>query len=231
LSLPGDPAIHHKDAPAKMPTEIETTRKAILRATRKIGRTKRLSPRVFCALKKPGFPLSFFVRNMLALRGENAWRCIAPRIWKGHLHRLLEERSRIFLEVSIWRLKNLGKKGSAPPSLESVEPSGYCNHCGGCCEIASGFPDFPCETVIPLRWQRLFGDGLGKGHRFCAFLWEINASGRSICAIHPWRSHPCRAFEEAECAFFMKDLKAHPLFRPLDFSMACRRLSRLIDRR
>ena len=218
-----------------MPTETERTRKAILRAARKTGRTKSLSPRVFCALKNPYFPLSFFVRNMLALQGEPAWRCVAPRIWKGHLHRMLEERSRIFLEVSKWRLQKLGKEGSppeaAPPSLESLERSGYCSHCGGCCEIASGFPDFPGETAIPLRWQSIFGDGLGKGHRFCAFLWEINASGRSICAIHPWRSNPCRAFEEAECAYFRNDLEEHPLFRSQDFSMACQRLSRLIDRR
>jgi hypothetical protein len=218
-----------------MPTETERTRKAILKAARKTGRTKRLSHRVFCALKKPHFPLSFFIRNMLALQEEHAWRCVAPRIWKRHLYRMLEERSRIFLEVSNWRLQKMGKEGSppqaTPPSLESLEQSGYCSHCGGCCEIASGFPDFPRETAIPPLWQRIFGDGLGKGHRFCAFLWEINASGRSICAIHPWRSLPCRAFEEAECTYFKNDLKAHPLFVQEDFSMACRRLSRLINRR
>jgi hypothetical protein len=217
-----------------MPTETERTRKAILRAGR-TGRTKRLSHRVFSALKKPYFPLSFFIRNMLTLQGEQGWSCVAPRIWKGHLHRMLEERSRIFLEVNKWRLQKLGKEGSPPqaslPSPDSFERSGYCNHCGGCCEIASGLPDFPCETLIPLRWQRIFGEGLGKGHRFCAFLWEINASGRSICAIHPWRSLPCRAFEEAECTYLRNELKTHPLFVQEECSMACRRLSRLINRR
>ncbi len=109
-------------------------------------------------------------------------------------------------------------------------PSGYCSHCGGCCEIASGFPDFPPETGIPQRWQRIFGDGLGKGHRFCAFLWELDASGQSLCAIHPWRSNPCRTFEEDECEFFMKDLETNAFFPPEVFSVACRRLSRLINR-
>jgi len=119
-----------------------------------------------------------------------------------------------------------------PSSLDDLDrQSDYCSHCGGCCEIASGFPDFPLESALPLRWQRLFGDGLGKGHRVCAFLWELNASGMSLCAIHPWRSNPCRIFEEAECAYFMKDLEGHPPFRGQDISMTCQRLSRLVNRR
>lgn len=115
--------------------------------------------------------------------------------------------------------------------LDLPEQSGYCSHCGGCCEIASGFPSFPRATSLPLRWQQLFGAGLGEGHRFCAFLWEFDASGRSVCAIHPWRPAPCRAFAEDECAFLKNDLNKHPPYRPQDFSMACQRLSRLVDRR
>ena len=115
LVFAGETAIRHKDAPAKMLTETERIRKAILKAARKTGRTKRLSPHVFCALKKPHFPLSFFVRNMLALQGEHAWRGVAPRIWKRHLYRMLEERSRIFLEVMQMEVAEVGK-GRKPTS-------------------------------------------------------------------------------------------------------------------
>jgi hypothetical protein len=218
-----------------MLTETQRCRKAILRASRKARKIKRFSPRVFCALKNRNFPLSFFVRNMLALQRETGWRRLSPRIFRDHLRRMLDERSRIFLEVCRWRLDKQQREGgqsqALPPSLATLERSGYCSHCGGCCEIASGFPDFPGETALTLRWQHIFGDGLGKGHRFCAFLWELNASGLSVCAVHPWRSNPCRAFEEDECAYFMMDLKKHPLFGPEDLSMACQRLSRLINRR
>lgn len=218
-----------------MLTETQRTRKAILRAASRNRRRNGFSPRVLDAIKNRFFPLSFFVRNILALQGEPGWKRVSPRIWKGHLHRMLEERSRIFLEVYQWWLLKQKKEQSPthalPFSLETLEQSGYCSHCGGCCEIASGFPDFPFETALPLRWQQIFGNGLGKGHRFCAFLWELNASGLSICAIHPWRSNPCRIFEQDECAYFMSDLEEHPQFRPQDFSMACQRLSRLINRR
>ena len=217
-----------------MLTKTERCRKAILRAAGKTRKTRSFSPRVFFALKNPGFPLSFFVRNMLAMQREPRWRHLSPRIWRNHLRRMLEERSRIFLEVCRWRSDKQQREGGQTPallpSLETLEGSGYCSHCGGCCEIASGFPDFPPETAIPVRWQRIFGDGLGRGHRFCAFLWELNASGRSLCAIHPWRSNPCRVFEKEECDYFMKDLETNPLFDPKAFSVACRRLSHLINR-
>lgn len=224
-----------KDFLSKMLTETEKTRKAMLRIARRTRKRETGALGVICALRKRGFPLTFFVRNMLALQAESWWSHASPRLWRSRLRRMLEERSRIFLEVREWRLTRQRKEGGdaqAPPLLLGASPrSGYCNHCGGCCEIASGLPDFPRQTEIPVRWQQLFGNGLGKGHRFCAFLWEIDATGLSVCAIHPWRSNPCRAFEQDECAYFMKDLKARPLFRPQDFSMACQRLSRLIDRR
>jgi hypothetical protein len=158
----------------------------------------------------------------------------SSRARKNRLFRMLEERGRIFLEVRRWILESqreqkwTGHVRSTPeePSLTS----GYCTHCGGCCEIASGFPDFPPEAEIPSHWQRIFGVGLGTGHRFCAFLWEVDAQGQSRCAIHPWRSTPCRLFEEDECAYFMNDLEANALFDPRAFSVACHRLSHLINR-
>jgi hypothetical protein len=217
-----------------MMTNTEKARKAILRSARKARKGGRISSATASALKSQCFPLTFLVRNLLTLQQEPGWRHASRRVRKNRLLKILKERARIFLEVRKWIIARRGRdewrEQLRAAHGEGALPSGYCSHCGGCCEIASGFPDFPPDTKIPTRWQRIFGDGLGKGHRFCAFLWELDASGRSLCAIHPWRSNPCRTFEEEECEFFMKDLETNAFFPPEVFSVACRRLSRLINR-
>jgi hypothetical protein len=217
-----------------MMTNAEQVRKAILRSTRRSRRVGRVPPAAASALKHPLFPITYFVRNMLTLQNEAWWRQASWRVQRSRLLRMLEERARIFLEVKKWIGERKGEE-SWRDQIKAVHKgpsllSNYCTHCGGCCEIASGFPDFPPGAAIPPRWQRIFGDGLGKGHRFCAFLWELPTSGLSLCAIHPWRSNPCRVFEKEECEFFMKDLETNALFAPKAFSVACRRLSHLINR-
>jgi hypothetical protein len=217
-----------------MATNNEAPRKAILRSLRKARKGGKIAPATASALKSRCFPLTFFVRNLLTLQQESGWLRASRRVRKNRVIRILEERAQIFLAVRKWIRERQGRdewrKQFRFVPRESSLPEGYCSHCGGCCEIASGFPDFPPETEIPSRWQRIFGNGLGKGHRFCAFLWEWDASGRSFCAIHPWRSNPCRIFDEEECQFFMKDLETNPFFDLKAFSVACQRLSRLINR-
>ena len=186
------------------------------------------------------FPITFFVRNVMTLTTEAAWNRASPRLQRMKIRNLLEERSKFFFEVVRW-LDQHGEakidarteegcrayKGKGdPPSVDS-----YCTHCGGCCEIASGLPDFPSESIIPARWQRMFGEGLGRGHRFCPFLREERLSGGSLCAIHSWRSHPCRVFEAEECQFLLND----PEFQKLSDTAALNRiyhlLLRLVDAR
>jgi hypothetical protein len=65
-------------------------------------------------------------------------------------------------------------------------------------------PDFPVPSALPVRWPEIFANGLGRGHRFCPFLWEDNRSGGGICSIYPLRSNPCRLFGSEECDFFWK---------------------------
>jgi hypothetical protein len=218
-----------------MMTETQKARKAILMSSRKAVKAKRITSAIGWALKHPLFPLSFFVRNMLALQKEHWWVNMSPRTRNNRLLTMLEERCRIFLEVRKWIQTRNGLEAWRDEILTACEeralPSGYCSNCGGCCEIASGFPDFPPDAKIPRHWQQIFGDGLGKGHRFCAFLWELSASGMSFCAIHPWRSIPCRVFEKDECEYFTKDLELNALFDPKAFSVACHRLSQLINPR
>jgi len=65
-------------------------------------------------------------------------------------------------------------------------------------------PDFPAPDALPRGWREIFGNGLGRGHRFCPFLWEDNGSGGGLCSIYPLRSNPCRLFGSEECDFFWK---------------------------
>ena len=217
-----------------MVTNAGHARKAILRSIRKARKVGRITSATASALGRRCFPITYLIRNMLTLQREDTWMRGSRRVQKNRLLRILEERARIFLEVNKW-IREKSKDEEWRRQIESaIEgpslPPGYCSHCGGCCEIASGFPDFPPETAIPGRWQRLFGNGLGRGHRFCAFLWELDASGQSLCAIHPWRSNPCRVFEKEECEYFMRDLETNDLIDPKAFSVTCRRLFHLINR-
>jgi hypothetical protein len=167
-------------------------------------RTKRFVLRAFA---DPFFPYTFLMRNVSTLSTEVAWKRLPYRSRKALLKKLLLERSLFFLEVRKRLPKELRPKQTECLALDDLDHPGasYCTDCGVCCEIASGLADFPAAAEIPLRWKTIFGNGLGKGHRFCPFLFEVTKSGRSFCAIHQWRPLPCRAFEEDECEFLKQD--------------------------
>lgn len=174
------------------------------RAVRTSSDERRFSHSVVRCLADPFFPIAFFLRNVMALRKEAPFNRLAPRMQRRLLLRILRERSAIFLEVREWISKREGGLGVLKAGNEKPLPGGpddYCSRCGWCCEIASGMPVFPENSAVPLKWRNIFGDGLGKGHRFCAFLWEAREAGGSLCSIHPWRSIPCRTFERDECEF------------------------------
>ncbi|MFP5212787.1 MAG: hypothetical protein ACLGPL_05355 [Acidobacteriota bacterium] len=186
------------------------------------------------ALSDPLFPVTYFIRNTTVLMAEPGWAQLEPLAQADTLLDLLWERSRIFLEVREWLTGHEEGRQVITSCRENLEkpyhPIGYCNHCGGCCEIASGMPDFPSDSVVPDRWRMIFGMGLGRGHRFCAFLWENGRVGGSLCSIHPWRSKPCRIFEQEECDFFKEDPNFGNLLNEHALMDACHRLVHLIDR-
>ncbi len=156
------------------------------------------------ALGSPCFPRVFVASNLHALASEPRWQRLPIRLRKVASLRLLLERSRFFLELAAWRRRQSAL--SEPSGLShtaNTETFAYCDHCGACCEIASGLAEFPAGTPFPARWRSLFGAGLGRWHRFCPFLWEQPPMG-SQCAIHPWRPLPCRAFEQDECDYLKK---------------------------
>lgn len=187
------------------------------------------------ALADPLFPLTFLLRNVMTLAMEPNWRRLPAKEQERVLLRLLQERSEIFCQVRDW----LQQKSEAPDLhdallAESGKEAGdfsYCTHCGGCCEIASGMPDFPAGTEIPSAWMNLFGTGLGPHHRFCPFLWEVNGEGLSLCAIHAWRPNPCRLFAEDECRYLMEDTAFTSSFDTVNLKETCSILCRLVNSR
>lgn len=216
-----------------MNTRIPSLRRNLLRGIhRRHGRHLR---KAYKPLLDPRFPLNFLVRNLIALEREPSWHSLLPRMQRLWFSRIIRERCRAFLEVKEWRrVQEL--LGSLRESLafSPAEPPGessYCDHCGGCCEIAGGYPDFPDGSPLPLRWRKIFADGLGKGHRFCAFLWESGGEGRSLCSIHRWRPMPCRIFEEDECRFYRAGIAADRLSEERILLVALRRFLKLVDGR
>lgn len=151
----------------------------------------------------PEFPLYYVLRNLNWLEQEKWWKELPLRSRRSRAARLIFERISFFNEVKIWQRKRnglpIGESGG------SHKAPNYCNRCGLCCEVASGMPDFPCSCELPEKWRIVFANGLGRGHRFCPFLWEDRNSGGSRCSIYPWRSNPCRLFEVEECDFFWKN--------------------------
>lgn len=155
-------------------------------------------------IRDPNFPMTFFLRNLSRLGTEANWSRRPIRTRGADAIRMLAERCSILSEVRALKWESATLNSAKPEDIVRM-PAGYCDHCGFCCEIASGLPEFPAESRLPLPWRRIFGDGLGHGHRFCPFLWEYRRSGRSFCSVHPWRSKACRVFEEEECAFMKED--------------------------
>jgi hypothetical protein len=148
--------------------------------------------------------MTFFLRNLSRLRMEPSWSHRPIRSQGVDAVRMLEERCAILSEVRVLMRERTLPNGTEPGEIVRT-PKGYCDHCGFCCEIASGLAEFPADSLLPSSWRRIFGNGLGRGHRFCAFLWEYKRSGRRFCSVHPWRSKACRVFEEEECAYMKED--------------------------
>ncbi|MCE5333948.1 MAG: YkgJ family cysteine cluster protein [Desulfobacteraceae bacterium] len=145
------------------------------------------------------------------------------------MNRLLRERILIFAEVKAWRRPQSASERREAFRLKSLQPPEYCNKCGLCCEVASGIADFPFPSGLPERWKEIFAQGLGRGHRFCPFLWENNGEGGSLCSIYPWRSNPCRLFDIEECDFFWKSPEPEEISDDRKLLLIGRCLSHLIN--
>ncbi|MGC9195551.1 MAG: YkgJ family cysteine cluster protein [Syntrophobacteraceae bacterium] len=172
--------------------------KRVLKRKRAPGNT---TAKVLC---QPGFPLYYMLRNLGWLRSEPWWASLSLRAKRVTAIRMLAQRGALFKEVKKWRQNNKSEQIETLDAADNPGVPDYCNKCGLCCEVASGMADFPFPERMPPGWKLLFADGLGRGHRFCPFLWEDNCSGGGLCSIYPLRSNPCRLFGVDECDFFWK---------------------------
>ena len=180
----------------------------------------------------PEFPLYFILRNLNWLQRENWWKALPLRSRRVRAAILIQERIAFFREVKQWKQWRGALSAPSPGAgTKRTEAPGYCNKCGLCCEVASGMPDFPGSCEIPRRWRAIFGNGLGRGHRFCPFLWEDEDSGGSLCSIYPWRSNPCRLFESEECDFFWNNPEPAQISSEKNLLMMMRWLANLVNGR
>lgn len=176
---------------------------------------QRLLRRSLRRLRDPLFPLYFLERNLGVLGTENGFRRGPKRGVTARFLAVVWERLQWFEELLGGDRHGPGdNKADTAPALRGLDDGpdrsrieSYCDHCGLCCEICSGFPDFPDPDNPPDAWRFAFGQGLGDGHRFCPFLLHDRRSGRSFCAIHAHRPNPCRIFEEDECRTVKNELE------------------------
>jgi Fe-S-cluster containining protein len=216
----------------KMFLFVQRARASIRKKVRQTRMPRQVRSAAARALADPLFPVTFLLRNFSSLRHEGFFEQNTPRMQKRAVLEIVQQRSLFFLKVEAF----LKTREDLPvvtaferlPQSQGEDRSGYCTHCGGCCEIASGLPEFPTEAALPKEWMRIFGAGLGRNHRFCPFLWE--SQGRSLCAIHPWRSHPCRTFEKEECDFLMRDPSFTALCGRKALTAAVKSLIRSLDK-
>jgi hypothetical protein len=102
--------------------------------------------------------------------------------------------------VQLWPV-NLGTSAG-----ESLPTTGWCTHCGSCCEIRGGPAEFTGSVEVPQRWIVYFcGDGCNY-QRFCPFLCEYFAGGTFFCSVYQIKPRCCWEFDREECEFLQKDL-------------------------
>jgi hypothetical protein len=108
------------------------------------------------SLAHPSFPLTFLIRNFDSLEREGFWKDRPFRVRKKLAQRLLQERAACFAEL-LAAMKPKPDMAASWGFAPEPSPGEYCTHCGGCCEIASGLPDFPRDAPVSRRWKRLSG--------------------------------------------------------------------------
>ena len=200
------------------------------RLKRSLKRQETAGNRIVRILCDPGFPLYYVLRNLGWLKREKWWTTLSLRSRRVRALRIVAERISMFNEVKKWRKNRETAQISLLNSSDMNGPT-YCNKCGLCCEVASGMPDFPMPGALPGRWREIFANGLGKGHRFCPFLWEDNGSGGGLCAIYPFRSNPCRLFGSEECDFFWRSPEPIELSSAREILLIGRWLVKLVNPR
>ena len=167
---------------------------------------------VATAITDPYFPLTMLRKlNVVELAREPRFVELTDERLGEIMSEQLLKWAEMFLSIrrDVTRLNtdahvsNLKLTGSPQ---EVLPDGGWCNYCGGCCEIRGGPPEFTGPFSPPDYWLVYFhGDGCDH-QRFCPFLFEYFASGKYFCAIYKVKPTCCWEFGQEECEFLQEDL-------------------------
>ena len=164
------------------------------------------------ALSDPYFPLTKLLKLNVEEFVREPWLKELSEEYLGRIaiNHLLEW-AKIFLSIrlDLGRLNKYGQVSSMKlqgSAKETIPTTTLCNHCGCCCEIRGGPPEFTCSIGLPSQWTVYFSVHGCKYQRFCPFLFEYFASGRFFCSIYQIKAQCCWEFDREECDFLQKDM-------------------------
>ena len=164
------------------------------------------------ALADPYFPLSKLRKlNAEEFATEPGLVNLPQQCLAGMVAEHLLKWAEIFLSIRE-ELEQFSENGLVSDLRLPVSPqevfaeTGWCEHCGGCCEIRGGPAEFTASFELPGNWQLYFrGDGC-KSQRFCPFLFEYFATDRYFCSIYRIKPKCCWEFDREECEFLQNDV-------------------------
>ena len=164
------------------------------------------------ALEDPYFPLSKLRKlNVEQFVLEPKFADLTENVLAKILAEHLLKWTKIFVSIreDLAKLDRDGQvfgMGFTGSPSENLPEAGWCNHCGGCCEIRGGPPEFTGSFAAPDHWHAYFrGDGC-EHQRFCPFLFEYYASGKFFCSIYQVKPKCCWTFDRDECDFLQRDV-------------------------
>jgi hypothetical protein len=164
------------------------------------------------ALADPYFPLSMLHRlNAVQFVAEPQLAGLPEPQLAAMLASHLLEWARIFLSIrgdlaGLNRDGRVSSLGLTDSAQESLPEGGWCDYCGGCCEIRGGPPEFTGDFTPPSRWLNYFHGDACEHQRFCPFLFEYFATGRFFCSIYHVKPRCCWTFGRDECEFLKMDV-------------------------
>ena len=164
------------------------------------------------ALTDPYFPLTKLEKlNVQELGKEPGLNDLSEESLARIAAEHLLEWAKIFQSIRL-ALRSLNKDGQVSSmSLkgfpeETIPQTGSCNHCGCCCEIRGGPPEFTGSVEPPGEWLGYFRGDCTGFQRFCPFLFEYFAMGKFFCSIYLIKPKCCWEFDQEECDFLQKDV-------------------------
>lgn len=164
------------------------------------------------ALSDPYFPLTKLLKlNVEELGREPGFTDVSKEGLARVAAKHLLAWAKIFLSIRL-DLRSLSNQGQVSSMRlqgspkETIPDTSRCNHCGCCCEIRGGPPEFTGSIEPPSHWIVYFRGDACRYQRFCPFLFEYFSTGQFFCSIYQVKPKCCWEFDREECDFLQKDV-------------------------